>query len=126
MTVQKRRQAWHRGRSSEQLAAWWLRLKGYRILARDFRVPVGEIDLIARRGHLLAFVEVKARATQTAAAEAITARQRQRIERAALAFLQQNPNLARLTPRFDAILVQPRRPPRHLPDAWRPDIMVQR
>ncbi len=116
-----RRQAWRRGRSSETKAAWWLRLKGYRILARDFRVPVGEIDLIAKRGRALAFVEVKARASQAAAAQAITARQRLRIERAALAYLQRHPGLARLQPRFDAVLVEPGRLPRHLPDAWRPD-----
>ncbi len=57
MTQQPRRSAWLRGRRAELLAAWWLRLKGYRILARDLRTPVGEIDLIARRGRVLALVE---------------------------------------------------------------------
>jgi hypothetical protein len=61
MTQGPRRSAWLRGRRAEWLAAWWLRLKGYRILARDLRTPVGEIDLIARRGRVLALVEVKAR-----------------------------------------------------------------
>ena len=100
-----------------------LRLKGYRILVRDFRVPVGEIDLVARRGRALAFVEVKARASRAKAAEAITPRQRQRIERAARAFLQQHPGLATLRPRFDAILMVPWRLPHHLPAAWRPEAL---
>lgn len=120
MSRESRRKAWHRGRHGETLAAWWLRFKGYRILARDFRVPVGEIDLIARRGATLAFVEVKARASLDAAAQAISARQRRRIERAALAYLQRHPGLAGFEVRFDAVLVEPGRLPRHLPDAWRP------
>ncbi len=61
MTRETRRQAYVRGRRAEALAAWWLRLKGYRILARGFRVAAGEIDLIARRGRLIALIEVKAR-----------------------------------------------------------------
>ena len=61
MSRQRRRRAYGLGRRAEWMAAWWLRLKGYRILARDFRVAVGEIDLIARRGRTLALVEVKAR-----------------------------------------------------------------
>jgi putative endonuclease len=58
----KRRRAWRRGRLAESMAAFLLRLKGFRILARGYKVPVGEIDIIARRGRLIAFVEVKARA----------------------------------------------------------------
>ena len=65
----KRRKAWKFDRFAEGLSAWGLRLKGYRILARGFRVPVGEIDIIARRGRVLVFVEVKARNDLTAAAE---------------------------------------------------------
>jgi putative endonuclease len=59
----KRQSAERGGRRAESLAAWWLRLKGWRILARRVRTPVGEIDLVARRGRTIAFVEVKARAT---------------------------------------------------------------
>jgi putative endonuclease len=61
MTAPRRRRAWQRGRRGEGLAACWLRLKGYRLLARNFRCGAGEIDLIACRGRVLALVEVKTR-----------------------------------------------------------------
>ncbi len=109
------------GRQGEKLAAWWLRLKGYRILAKAFRAKVGEVDLVARRGSVLAFVEVKHRASLAGAAYSITPRQKRRIARAALVFLQGHPELAALSPRFDAILVAPKRWPRHIEGAWRSD-----
>ena len=118
----RRRRAWLRGRRGEGLAAWWLRLKGYQVLARNFRCGAGEIDLIARRGAILAMVEVKTRDDLSSASEALGARQRARIARAAEAFLQQRPGFARLSVRFDVILVAPGRFPRHLMDAWRPDL----
>jgi len=121
MTVPPRRKAWLRGRRGEGLAACWLRLKGYQLLARNFRGGVGEIDLIARRGDILAMVEVKTRGNLISAGEALGSRQRARIVRAAEAFLQQRPQLAQLSVRFDVILVAPGRLPRHLLDAWRPD-----
>lgn len=121
MTTPRRRRAWLRGRRGEVLAACWLCLKGYRLLARNFRSGAGEIDLIARRGATLAMVEVKTRDDLASASEALGARQRTRIVRAAEAFLQQRPHLAQLSIRFDVILVAPRRLPRHLLDAWRPD-----
>jgi putative endonuclease len=96
-----------------------LRFKGYRLLARRYRTPVGEIDLILRRGHVLAAVEVKARDDLASASEAIGARQRQRIVRALTHFLSARPDLATLSPRFDVMLVAPRRLPVHLIDAWR-------
>ena len=107
------------GRYAESLGACLLQMKGYRILARGYRVPVDEIDLIARRGGMLVFVEIKARADYADAAAAIGLRQRARIERAASLFLAQNPRLAGLTMRYDAILIAPWRLPRHLRDAWR-------
>ena len=118
MTREIRRRAYGRGRRAETLAAWWLRLKGYRILARGFRVASGEIDLIARRGRVLVHVEVKARPSLEEAREALTPRQRRRIERAAEAFLQQHPGLAGLDQRFDVVLLAPRRRPHHLENAW--------
>lgn len=118
---ERRRKAVRSGRRAEALAAWWLRLKGYRIEARGFRAPAGEIDLIARRGRVLALVEVKARRSLEAAGEAIAPRQRRRIARAAEAYLQRRPALANLELRFDAVLIVPGRLPRHLPDAWRND-----
>jgi putative endonuclease len=98
---------------------WHLRLRGYRVLARSYRVPVGEIDIIARRGAVLAAIEVKARDTLDAAGEAIAPRQRRRIARAFEHFLTRHPQFARLTLRFDVMLVAPYRLPRHLPNAWR-------
>jgi len=107
------------GRRAELMSAWLLRLKGYRVLARRFRTPVGEIDLIARRATVIAFVEVKARPSPAAALESVSARQRRRIERAALAFLQKRPDLAASHMRFDLMVVTPGRLPHHIVDAWR-------
>jgi putative endonuclease len=122
MSVAARRRAFRRGHAAEFLCLWHLRLRGYRILARRFRVPSGEIDLIARRGRVIAAIEVKARASLLAAGESISAQQRRRIARALEHFLAQRPELARLARRFDVMLVTPRRLPRHLADAWRGDI----
>ena len=116
-----RRRAEKRGMLAEQLCLWHLRFKGYRILARRYRVPVGEVDLIVRRGRVLAAVEVKARTDMRTAAESITARQRRRIARALEHFLAHRPDLAQLDARFDVMLVAPRRLPLHLVDAWRLD-----
>jgi putative endonuclease len=121
MTDDRRREAWHRGHGAEQMAALWLRLKGYRILAKRFRTPVGEIDLIARRGRILAVVEVKSRRTLAAATEALRLRQRARIGRAVQAYLQLHPNLADLCIRFDVMLLSTGRPPHHITNAWRVD-----
>jgi len=114
-----------RGRRAEALAAWWLRLKGYRILARG-RVTgrgtgAGEIDIIARRGRTVVFVEVKARPTLAMALEAIAPAQRRRIVRAAQTFMARRPELAGCDVRFDAVLVTPGSFPRHISDAWRMD-----
>lgn len=109
-----------RGRHGEWLAAWWLRLQGFRILARNWRHPAGEIDLLARRGRLLVAVEVKWRDNEAAAAHALRAAQRRRIARAAAVFLAQQADAGRLALRFDAVLLAPGRWPRHIRDAWRP------
>jgi putative endonuclease len=114
----ERRRAERRGRFAEALCLWHLRLRGWRILARDYRVPVGEIDIVARRGGVLAAIEVKARGSFVDAAEAISPRQRRRVARAFEHFLAGRPNLAALTLRFDVMLVAPRRLPRHLANAW--------
>ena len=113
-----RRLAWLRGRSAERRAAWFLRLKGFRILEIDYKTPVGEIDLVARRGDLLALVEVKARPSLEQARQALSARQRQRIVRAAEVYLQRNPRLGKLNARFDVVLIAPGHWPRHIADAW--------
>ena len=112
-----RAEAERRGRFAEQLAAIWLRLHGWRILAQRVRVRGGEVDLIARRGRTLAFVEVKARSSDDAADMALD---RYRLRRVAVA-------AERLAPRYmrdgdalriDAMFIVPRRLPRHLPDVW--------
>ncbi|MGH6980898.1 MAG: YraN family protein [Stellaceae bacterium] len=116
-----RQRAERRGQRAELISVWLLRLKGYRILARRFRVPSGEIDLVARRGHVVVAVEVKARAALDDAAESILSQQRRRIARAFDHFLARRPDLARLDRRFDVVMIAPRRWPRHLTDAWQGD-----
>lgn len=107
------------GRYAEGLCRFSLRLRGYRILATRLRTPLGEIDIIARRGDTLAVVEVKGRADWAATNEALSARQRGRLVRAAHVFLAANPQYAGLSLRFDVMLVTPWAWPRHLRDAWR-------
>jgi len=115
-----RRAAERHGRRSETLAALLLRLKFYRILAKRVRTPLGEIDLIARSpSGVLCFIEVKARTQEGQIAEALGARQRGRIARAAELYLAARPGLAAKGLRFDVVSVAPRRWPRHLRDAWR-------
>lgn len=113
----KRQAAERRGRGAERLAALWLLLHGWRILARRARVPGGEVDLIARRGRTLAFVEVKARATAAAAEMALDAWRLRRVavaaERLAPRFMRAGDDL-----RIDAIFIIPRRLPRHVPNIW--------
>lgn len=115
------RRAARRGRLAEALCRWHLRLRGWRILARDWRCPAGEIDIVARRGRTIAVIEVKARRDLDTAIFAINPRQRRRIGRAAEAFLATRPDLAPLAIRFDVMLVEPRRWPHHFPGAWRGD-----
>ncbi len=117
--IVRRRRAERRGRLAEWLCLWHLRLRGWRIVARGWRCPSGEIDIIARRGRVLAIIEVKSRGEIGVAATALAPRQRRRIARAAEAFLGARPDLAGLDLRFDVMLVARRRLPRHWHDAWR-------
>ncbi len=110
---------WQFGRRAEALCALILRLKGYRILARDLRTPLGEIDIVAHRGQIIAFVEVKARDAAIEADEVLGRRQRRRIERAAQTFLQGRPDLGGYQLRFDIMLARPWRLPIYRADAWR-------
>lgn len=119
--AQRRRRAVRFGHWGEACAAVWLRLKGYRVLARHVRAPAGEIDMVARRGNVVAFCEVKARRSDGGFATALTPRQMRRIARAAEAFLGRHPELAGCEVRFDVVLVAPFRLPRHLVAAWRTD-----
>ena len=113
-----RHAAERRGRGAETLAAWWLRLHGWRILARRARVPGGEVDLVARRGRTLAFVEVKARSSAEAAGFSLDAYRLRRVvvaaERLAPRYMREGDAV-----RLDAVFIVPGRLPRHLPDIWR-------
>ena len=112
-----RERAEQRGRGAETIACWYLRMHGWRILARRARVPGGEVDIVAKRGRTLAFVEVKARGTEESAAFSLD---EWRLRRVAVA-------AERLMPRYmdgvdevriDAILIVPFRWPKHLPNVW--------
>lgn len=110
-----RKQAERLGRRAEGRAALFLRLKGYRVMARRYRTPVGEIDLVVRRGRTLAFVEVKARDRHDDAVEAVSPQGRRRIARAAEAWLMRYPAAAMMQLRFDVVIVAPGLAmPRHL------------
>jgi len=116
----KRRVAERRGIHAEWLAAVYLMLKGYRILARRARTPRGEVDLIVRRGSAIVAVEVKARASLTEALNAVSPRQRQRIAAGLEIFLAGRPDLAGFDRRVDLIAMRPWRWPIHLLDVIRP------
>jgi putative endonuclease len=117
----QRRKAWRWGISAELFAILALIIRGHRIIAKRYRTKVGEIDLIATRGTVLIFIEVKARRAISDGMYSIGARQQQRIIRAAQWYLQRHQKFANHHIRFDAIIVAPWRWPRHLKDAWRPD-----
>jgi len=114
----ERQAAFRVGISAESRAAAFLIAKGYRILARRWRSPLGEIDIVARRRQLLIFAEVKARASLDEAAESINVRQRRRIAAAAEIWLAAHPDDTIQDIRFDAILVAPGKIPRHVPAAF--------
>lgn len=114
---------YRRGLVAESLAAWALRFKGWRIVGRRVRPPrgsgAGEIDLVARRGRVLAFVEIKARPSKADGLFAIDPRQQRRLLRAAEWFIKCHPEYSGHDCRFDAMVVCPGRWPHHHADAWR-------
>ncbi len=118
MSFEARKSAYRLGRFAEGICCWRLRLKGYRILQRDFRAATGEIDIIARRANVLAFIEVKARSTRADALFALGPQQRRRIEKTACAYLSAHPDLQNLDARFDLMAFAPWRVPVHLTGAW--------
>ena len=115
----KREAAERRGRRGEGLAALWLRLHGWRMVARRVKTPRGEIDLIARRGRTVAFIEVKWRATAAERDRAIDAYRLRRVaaavEAVAHRYMRDGDN-----PRIDVLLLAPKRWPRHIVNAWQP------
>ena len=113
----KRQRAERGGRRAEALAALYLQLKGWSILARRVRTPVGEVDLVARRGRVVAFIEVKARATDADAALSLDDYRLRRVAAAADAI---GPRYVRPGDdmRIDAMFIVPWRLPRHMTNVW--------
>lgn len=116
--VQKKKETYERGVWAEGLAALYLLSKGYAVLERRYRTKYGEIDLIARKGDMVCFVEVKARASLGEAMESVTPRARGRIENAALSYIADHPESAECAMRFDVVAVIPPLRVVHLDNAW--------
>ena len=113
----KRQQAEQRGRQAERIAAWWLRLKGWRIIGQRMRTPAGEIDIVARKPGLIAFVEVKARGSAAELDLSIDDRRLARVA-AAAEILWHDMAQPGDDMRIDVILLAPGHPPRHLANVW--------
>lgn len=113
-----RRKALRRGHVSEYIAALYLLLKGYRIVAIRHRTKLGEIDIIARKLDLAVFVEVKARRDEMGAVDAVSFSSQKRIRDASDLWLARQPDHARLSQRYDIVAVIPGRLPRHFPNAF--------
>ena len=112
--------AYKRGLKAEKLAAVFLKIKGYDILAQRFKTPVGEIDLIARKGETLVIAEVKQRGSVEDALESVTPKMRRRIEQAALYYMQRHAEHGACDLRFYVMAVRWPFFIRHLDNAWRP------
>jgi putative endonuclease len=112
--------AWRHGHFAEAAAAALLVAKGFRLIARRYKTPLGEIDLIVKRGRLIAFVEVKARGNRREALESVGRFSERRIVDAADLWLAKHPAAAQFDLRYDMVLVTPWRLPAHIPDAFRP------
>lgn len=118
MTSTPKQRAYRFGLWAEMLCVLRLTCSGYRILAHRHRTPMGEIDLIARRGNRIAFIEVKARQLLEDGLYALQPKQQQRIIRAAKSYLSSHPKYATLSPQFDLMVVAKRGWPAHVPHAF--------
>lgn len=107
------------GRRAEVVAAAWLMAKGYRILGFRLKTPQAEIDVLAKRGAVLAVVEVKSRTSLEVALETVTLDQRDRLRRAGAQIAANRPALAACAVRLDLMALAPGKLPRHIPDAWK-------
>lgn len=107
-----------RGLAAEKQAALYLRVKGYAVLEMRYKTPYGEIDIVARKGGVVVFAEVKLRKDADTAAEAIHARNQNRVRQAAALYLAAHPEYTALDARFDAVLLAPRCLPRHIENAF--------
>lgn len=116
LPLNPRKHAYLKGHWGEKIAAFYLRLKGYKVLEHRFKTPVGEIDLLVRRGKTLVAIEVKTRNTLEAASMALTSFQQRRIERTLLYYLAGKSSPLDL--RFDVVLISPWKWPCHIQGAW--------
>lgn len=116
-TTARRRAAEAAGRRGERIAGWWLRLQGWQILDRRVRTPAGEVDLVARKGNLVAFVEVKTRATAADLDFAIDERRLSRVAATAEVLMERYAGPGDDI-RVDVILLAPGTAPRHVENAW--------
>jgi putative endonuclease len=114
----RRRKALRRGSAAEYIAAIFLMLKGYRILAMRYKTKLGEIDIVARKRDLAVFVEVKARADEMGAVDAVSYASQKRIRAASDLWLARQRDYARLSQRYDIVAILPGKLPRHFPDAF--------
>ncbi len=114
----KKPTAHKKGLKAEFMAKIYFTLKGYRVVAERYKTPQGEIDLVLKRGQRIVFVEVKLRKTVDAAAEAIHAKNQERVTRAAELYLQQHPEYTDFELRFDALVLAEGVLPRHIINAW--------
>lgn len=114
----RRQKAWRRGHVAEYLAAAFLMFKGYRILAIRHRTKLGEIDIVARKGDLAVFVEVKSRRGAQEAIDAVSFSSQRRIRAASDLWLARQPDFSRLSQRYDIVAMLPGRWPQHFPDAF--------
>lgn len=118
MTKRAGQTGYRKGIWAEWRAAAYLRLRGYKLRARRYKTPLGEIDLVVERARTLVFVEVKLRATLDGAAEAIDGRNQRRVRAAAELYLQEHPQYNDHDMRFDALILTPGRAIAHLEAAW--------
>jgi putative endonuclease len=118
----ERVEAFQRGLSAESRAALLLIAKAYRILARRWKTPFGEIDIVARRRGAVVFIEVKARASIDEAVEAVTERTKRRVTAAAELWLARHPQHANGEIRFDVVVVTPGKMPRHIVNAFTAEV----
>ncbi|MBI0141315.1 YraN family protein [Bartonella sp. W8125] len=121
MNKKRKKKIYWYGIYAERVAALWLQLKGYHIAERRFETYFGEIDIIARRGNVIAIVEVKARPTIEEAMEAVKQPSRKRIDKAANVFLARQSDAKKLRLRYDLIAVSPWKLPRHIESFFQPE-----
>lgn len=116
--------AYIRGQRAELFCCIVLILKGYKILARRYKTHQGEIDIVATRGTVLAFIEVKARPNLAQAAEAVSSQQQARLSRTASLFLAHYRGNSQHTMRFDVMLILPWHWPIHIENAFQARIRI--